>query len=263
MNERAREVQLRRILTEFAAAAVPNDMNIWPSVSLRLQTRERGSPWHRLVPTTRLELAGLGLALFLTLGVAGYAVGSTLGERLFISAAERWGQSVKADQITELGQAQTINGVTITLQRAYILGDQIGIEYTVSSMPAPYVDESGNYHDFGPSQLGTLTNDAGTAFSADTSAGFTAPSSGLFIPVFERPVVHESSENLRLRFTVSVAEFLSEASGPGNTEVGQDENLDESRVLAYRETGVEPYAGPFTFEFTIPVVSTLQGSERR
>ena len=221
------------------------------------------------MPTTRLELAGLGLALFLTLGAAGYTVGSTLGERLFILAVERWGQNVKADQITELGQTQTIDGVTVTLERAYILGDQIGIEYTVSGTPAPYLDEGGNYHDFSPLQLGTLTDSQGVELTATTGSGVTgrsdvlgvelAPGTGRFVPVFDAPALHGSTD-LRLHFSVSFAEFLSKGSSFRTPERGQSENPNESQALAY-QTGVEPFAGPFTFEFTVPVVSSAQGPE--
>jgi len=184
-------------------------------------------------------------------------MGSTVGEKLFTSATGRWEQGYKADLVQELDQGQTISGITVTLERAYVLGGQVGIEYMVDGMPEPYWDEAKRYHHFGPTDLGSLTDEQGTVLRATMGTGVTGqsdilgvelpPGTGQYLPVFDFSQIDGSSSDLHLRFTVSLAEFISEGSEPPVVE------MDNQSILVTGPTlSIEPLAGPFTFEFALP-----------
>jgi len=85
------------------------------------------------------------------------------------------------------------------------------------------------------------------------------PCTGRFLPVFDASETQGSSSELRLRFTVSVAESVSGAPGPAEVmESSGDERPESPRSTSVLVSPghVEPLAGPFTFEFTVPVTAS-------
>ena len=69
------------LVTSFVPRRPVGDIrrDLWPSTNPRLRSEQRaGSSWQRLVQTWRLRWVGVGVALFMTLGAVGYAVGPLL-----------------------------------------------------------------------------------------------------------------------------------------------------------------------------------------
>ena len=72
------------LVTSFVPRRPIGDIrrDLWPSTNPRLRSEQRaGSSWQRLVQTWRLRWVGVGVALFMTLGAVGYAVGPLLVSR--------------------------------------------------------------------------------------------------------------------------------------------------------------------------------------
>jgi hypothetical protein len=124
MNER----QIGQSLHELARQAVPDDLDLWPAIRARVTPRHR-SRWVQLMPTARLSRVLLALALCLAFGVGAWAV-SPIVDRLFRvdPGLDHVGQAGLGQ---DLALSQTVDGVTVTLERAYADANRIAIGLTV------------------------------------------------------------------------------------------------------------------------------------
>jgi hypothetical protein len=124
MNER----QIGQSLHELAGQAVPDDLDLWPAIRARVTPRHR-CRWVQLRPTTRLGRVFLVLALCLALGAGAWAV-SPIVDRLFRvdPGLNHVGQAGLGQ---DLALSQMVDGVTVTLERAYADANRIAIGLTV------------------------------------------------------------------------------------------------------------------------------------
>ena len=137
--------------TWFAARLTATDHtgHSLPSVDPLSEAQTRSwSSWQRLVPTSRVGWAVVGLFLIATLGAVGYAISPTLGERLFSQVMGRWDQDYTAVLSEEIGMSETIEGVTVTVDRAYFERNRIGIEYTATGLPQSDSEFPRGFHIF-------------------------------------------------------------------------------------------------------------------
>ena len=222
---------------------VETSRDLWPSLNSRLQAEQRArSPWQRLVPTSRLGWVAVGLALFMTLGAVSYAVSPTLGQKLFSQIMGRWGQDYNAEQSHGINLSKTIEGITVTVDHAYFDNNKIGIEYTVSGLPASASEGPPRFEpratlmdarDPNAPQLG-LPSAGGTGVRADSQIkGMEVPPDVVKEVVgFDVTEAQVDASGMQLLFVVSVAEFVPN----GNL-------LQHERTI-----------GPFIFNFGVPFV---------
>ena len=123
------------IAARKAVADGRDDLTSSRDSQLQADQRPRSS-WQRLIPASRLGWVAYGLVLFAMLGAVGYAISPTLGERLFSQVIGRWGQDQVAELPHEINMWESIEGVTVTVDRAYFENNRIGIEYTVTGSAA-------------------------------------------------------------------------------------------------------------------------------
>lgn len=116
------------------AAPVEEDRPLAADPQLQADPRAR-LPWQRLVPASRPAWVVIVLVLLATLGAAGFAINLTLGEKLFSQVMGRWDQGSAAELTHEINMSETIEGITVTVDRAYFEKNRIGIEYTVTGLP--------------------------------------------------------------------------------------------------------------------------------
>ena len=217
--------------------------DLWPSINSRLQVEQRaGSSWQRLVTTWRLRWAAVGLALFMTLGAVGYAVGPTLGEKLFSQVMGRWGQDYKEELSHEINVSETIEGISVTVERAYFDNNRIGIEYTVNGLPASASEGTRRFEPQAELMDGRGPTSPRLGFPSAGGSGVRADSQieGMEVPPdvvkevvgFDVTEAQVDASGMQLRFVVSVAE-----------------SVPDGNVLRH-----ERMIGPFVFNFTVPFV---------
>ena len=210
-----------------------------PSDSQRQTAPRARLTWQRLVPTSRLAWVVTGLVLFATLGAAGFAINATLGEKLFSQVMGRWNQRSAAELTHEINMSAAIEGITVTVDRAYFEKNRIGIEYTVTGLPQ---SRSAVPREF---ELYAVLEDANAPDVRFRSAGGSGVRSGSQIEGMEVPpdTVTEvvafdvtgaqvDASGMRLSFIVSMDEM--ERDGDGWLGV---------RMI-----------GPFVFNFEVPFV---------
>ena len=217
-----------------------NRDHLLPSTDSRLQADARVRPfWERLMSMPRPAWIAVVMVLFATLGVAGYIINPTLGERLFSQVMGRWDQDYTAELSKEIGIRETIEGVTVTVDHAYFDSNRIGIEYTVTGLP--------QFHSGGPREFEfyAVLEDANAPDVRFRSAGGSGVRSdsqieGMEVPpdtvtevvAFDVTGAQADASGMRLSFVVSADEMVRD--GDGSLPV---------RTI-----------GPFVFNFKVPFV---------
>jgi hypothetical protein len=240
--------QVTQILQEIAEQEVPANLDLWPAIRARVQPQRRSSRWAQLMPNTRLGWAFLALVLFLALGAVTHAVAPVV-ERLFQQDAglQQVGQ---ANLAQELNLSQTVDGVTVTLERAYADANRIVVGFTIK-------DPNGQRYD--PYHHLTLTDMAGTVFSGTIGFGVTGqsdilqvslpPGEGANVICFDAASVEGAPAELDLRLVMEVVEALPlDAFEPPPTS---DSPPAEPPMVVVEE---EAIVGPFTFDFSVPFI---------
>jgi len=110
----------------------------WHNAISRVVVQRHRSRWSGLIPKTRLAWAFLPLIVLLV-GGAVYGASSLLSE-LFQKHAP---QIEEAGLAQELDLSQTINGITVSLERAYADSNVVLVGFTVSGPDARYQPEVG------------------------------------------------------------------------------------------------------------------------
>jgi hypothetical protein len=207
-----------------------------------------------LVPTTSLGWASLILALLLTFSAVVYAAAPAVG-RLF--QQEPGLQHVEeADLVQELDLSQTVNSVTVTLERAYADANRIAVGYSVK-------DRDGQRYHTDPL---TLTDADGTVFPGTTGLGAAGKSAifGIELPpgeeanvlCFDAAAVEGAPAELDLRLVVEVTELVlpTDTEGPSPTPAGSPAKPGEPIAVELEPMPPGDTVGTFTFDFSVPFI---------
>jgi len=253
-----KEQQVTQILQEIAEQEVPASLDLWPAIRARVQPRRRSPRWAQLMPNTRLGWALLALVLFLALGAVAYAVVPVVNRLFQQEAGLRHVE--QANLVQELNLSQTMDGVTVTLERAYADANRIVIGYTITGPNSQRYDA----WDL------TLTDAAGTVFSGTIGYGVTGqsdilqvslpPGEGADVICFDAAPVEGAPAELDLRLVMELEEFvlLPAALEPPPTLDSPPAESPEPMVVELEPLPTpeeEAIVGPFTFDFSVPFIS--------
>lgn len=246
------EESLARTLHEIAGRDVPAGLDLWPAIEARLGPRRSRSPWGRFRPANRLGWASLALVAFLFLGALGYALGPAVG-RLF-TMVPSWQYLEENDLLHEVHLAQTVAGVTVTIERVYADAHQVIVGYSVSGLadPATYRKQV------------SLTNGSGTTFREMMGAGVWGSSELLdvslpegdasYLMAFDGAAVEGAPSNLQLHLEMRLTEWIAaNPEGEFGPAEGSPADLPASaQVLVPMEGREGATVGPFAFDFAVP-----------
>jgi hypothetical protein len=210
------EQELRNHFSAEVEEAEPSH-GWWNSAISQVVTKRNRSRWLGLVPKTRLAWAFLPLVVLL-LGGAVYGASSLLGE-LFQRHAP---QLEEAGLAQELELNQTINGITVSLERAYADSNVVLVGFTVNGPDPRYQAEiSGLSTADGQNLSGII----GVGTGSKEIMGNLNSSATIY--TFDASTLKDVYSELNLILEVNVADLPM---------------VGESKTLA----------GPFRFEFDVP-----------
>ncbi len=251
-----KEQQVTRSLQKLAEQEVPNNLDLWPAIKARLQPRQRTSRPARWMPVTRLGWASLVLGALLLFGGVAYGLNPALSQvfRLFFPG---WQHIEEAQLAQEVNLSQTLDGVTVTLERAYADANEIIIGYTVKGL----TDQKLHF-----SRI-NLTDEQGTVFSEMAGAGVTGvsdilgvrvqlpPGEGAYVTAFDASPVKGTPASLRLHLTMHLAKLVPADQAPPAPTIPLPEPSNSTVVIAPAMTlREEVVGGPFTFNFSVPFI---------
>jgi hypothetical protein len=247
--------QFQQMLHEFAAQAVPSNLDLWPAIRERLALRPHRRLRARLIPATRLGWLGLALAVLFVFSIIAYATGPEISRLL--QKDERL-RHVDLGLSQPLDLSQTIENVTVTVQWAYADADWVLIGYTIRS-------SDGRRFDPGDA---TLTEATGVTFPWQGGYGVTGhsdilqvtlpPGEGTFVEIFDNiPGLSTVPRTLNVHFTVYATELVlpSPQAIPPTTEATTETGVAQVQLQPMSGGTI---IGPFTFDFNIPVISSDQ-----
>ncbi len=189
----------------------------WNNAISQVITKRNRSRWFGLVPKTHLAWAFLPLIVLL-LGGAVYGASSLLSE-LFQKHAP---QIEEAGLAQELNLSQTINGITVSLERAYADSNVVLLGFTVSGPDTRYQPEIGGLSTADgqniPGMIGVGTGSKEILGNLNSSA---------VIYTFDTSSMKNESPEISLILEVNVVDLPM---------------TGESKTLT----------GPFRFEFDVP-----------
>jgi hypothetical protein len=249
-----KEQQVTQILHEFAEREVPASLDLWPLIRARLQPQRRAlrrAPW---MPATRLGWAGLMLGAILLFGGVAYALNPALSQ-VFRQFFPGWRHIEEAHLAQELHLSQTLDGVTVTLERAYADANEIVVGYTVKGLTDQRLHVSRI----------NLTDEQGTVFSEMAGAGVTGasdilgvqlpPGEGAYVTSFDASPVEGTPASLRLRLTMHLAKLVPVDQAPPTPTTPLTEPSSSTVIVVPAMTlREEIVGGPFTFDFSVPFI---------
>jgi len=210
------EQELRNHFSAEVEEAEPSQ-GWWNSAISQVVTKRNRSRWFGLVPKTRLAWAFLPLVVLL-LGGAVYGASSLLSE-LFQRHAP---QLEEAGLAQELELSQTINGITVSLERAYADSNVVLVGFTVNGPDTRYQAEISG---LSTADGQNLTGMIGVGTGSKEIMGNLNSSATIY--TFDASTLKNVSSELYLILEVNVADLPI---------------IGESKTLA----------GPFRFEFDVP-----------
>lgn len=249
-----KEQQVTQILQEIAEQEVSDSLDLWPAIQARVQPPRPSSRWGRLMPTTRLGWAFLLLALSLAFGAVAYAVTPVLSGVFQMEAGLQ--HIEQADLVQELDLSQTVDGVTVTLERVYADANRIVVGFTIKG-PTGQRYEARHL---------TLTDAAGTIFPDTVGYGVSGQSDILeaslppgevaYVLAFDAAAVKGAPDDLDLRLVMEVEELVlpPDAPGPPPASTGSPAEPPEPMVVELQPIPVGAIVGPFTFDFSVPLI---------
>lgn len=174
---------------------------------------------------------------------ASYTISPTLGEKLFSGVMGSWDQDYEAELSQDIDKRETIDGITVAVDRAYFDRNRIGIEYTVTGLPQSLPGGSRVFE----SEAALMdAGNPGVRFRSAGGRGVRADSQikGMEVPPdttkdvigFDVTGARASASGMRLLFIVSVAESVQD----GNV-------LRQERVI-----------GPYEFQLEVPFVPSTE-----
>jgi hypothetical protein len=198
-----KETEVARTLQEVAEQEVPDSIDLWPAIQVRLQQERRRSRRARLAPTSHLGWAFLVLALCLALGAGAWAV-SPIVDRLFRvdPGLNHVGQAGFGQ---DLALSQTADGVTVTLERAYADANRIAIGLTVHGSyvlgyDVAHVALSDRYARTFPLSIGIGVKGQSDALELELPSG-----AGAHVLSFDASALRGAPSTLDLHLVVEVA----------------------------------------------------------
>jgi hypothetical protein len=246
------EQRVVRALQEIAEREVADNVDLWPAIQARLQRRRRRSRWAQLRPTTRLGWAFLAMALLLAVSTMAYAVVPVVS-RIFqqevgLRHVERAGLS------QEIDLSQTIDGVTVTLERGYADINRIVLGYTIHAVDGRrYAAYSMRLSDANGALL-LPTVGMGVTGQSDVMEISLPPEEGGFVFSFDAADLQGVPSTLDLHLEIALKKLVlppNELALPS-----AQENLPALPALTVAEaTPVSEgtLVGPFTFDFGLPL----------
>ncbi len=221
---------------------------------LRGGSTRRPFRWARGMPATRLGWAFMALVLCLAFGAVAYAVVPVVSRLFQQEAGLRHVE--QANLVQELNLSQTVDGVTVTLERAYADANRIVVGFTIK-------DPNGQRYD--ASHL-TLTDAAGAVFSGMHGYGVTGqsdilkvslpPGEGAYVLAFDAAPVEGAPAELDLRLVMEVREFMLplDAPEPPPTPISPPDEPPASMVVEALPVPEGAIVGIFTFDFSVPFI---------
>lgn len=251
-----KEQQVTQILQEIAEQEVPDNVDLWPAIRTRVQPRRRSPHWAQLMPATRLGWAFLALALFLTFGAVTYAVAPVVSRLFQQEAGLRHVE--QASLVQELNLSQTVDGVTVTLERAYADANRIVVGFTIKDPNGQRYDA---YHHL------TLTDMAGTVFSETIGFGVTGqsdmlqvslpPGEGAYVLAFDAAPVEGVPVELDLQLVMKLEKFVLPPAALEPPPTPDSPPAEPPMVVVLEPLPTpeeEAIVGPFTFDFSVPFI---------
>ena len=221
MYEERLEQELRDFFRAETTAQEP-DFNWWDKTISKVTGQNKRNRWFGLIPKTRLAWVFLPL-LLLFIGGTVYAANTVIGE-IF----QKYTGSIGKNGLSqEMDISQTINGVTVRLERAYADNNVVLLGYTVSG-PADYFAARDKL----------ITTD-GQILPDQGAMGFVPGSTEVFnnwapaervavVDTFDTSSLTGVSSELNLNLTVPVQDWTNPSPDA-------------------------PVVGVFTFNFSVPV----------
>jgi len=249
-----KEQQTVQILQEIAEQEVPASLDLWPAIRARVQPQRHSFRWAQLMPATRLGWAFMALVLCLAFGAVAYAVVPVVSRLFQQEAGLRHVE--QANLVQELNLSQTMDGVTVTLERAYADANRIVVGFTIK---AP------NGQRYDASHL-TLTDAAGAVFSGMHGYGVTGqsdilkvslpPGEGAYVFAFDAAPVEGAPAELDLRLEMEVKEFVLPpyALEPPPTPISPPAEPPDSMAVEALPAPEGAIVGTLTFDFSVPFI---------
>ncbi|NLE99494.1 MAG: DUF4179 domain-containing protein [Anaerolineales bacterium] len=247
--------QVGDVLTEIVERDVPGSVDLWPGIRARLQpTRRRsyrGTGLRLRWPAGRLGWAFAALAAFLLLSGMVYAVGPAVS-RVF-RMVPSWQYVEEQGLVQDVHLSQTINGVTVTLEKVYADANQILIGYGISGLPDGVIQAEV-----------TLTDEKGTAFRELAGAGVTGTSDlldvslpageGRYVVAFDGSGVEGAPPELELHLAMHLVRpiFVTPDATPVTVDGQEVESPVAVEALTPLTVGERTTMGPFVFDFRAP-----------
>ncbi len=251
-----KEQQTVQILQEIAEQEIPASLDLWPAIRARVQPQRRSSRWTQLMPATRLGWAFMALVLCLAFGAVAYAVVPVVSRLFQQEAGLRHVE--QANLVQELNLSQTVDGVTVTLERAYADANRIVVGFTIK---APNGQRYDAYHHL------TLTDMAGTVFSATIGFGVTGqsdilqvslpPGEGAYVLAFDAAPVQSAPAELDLRLVMELEKFVLPPAALEPPPTPDSPPAEPPMVVVLEPLPTpeeEAIVGPFTFDFSVPFI---------
>jgi len=239
--------QFARTLHELEVERVPADLDLWPRLRARVAAQPRGARPGRPLPITRLGWVALAVAGLLLLSTTAYATMPTIGRLLRLFEPETMGQGESLGQ--QLNLSQTIGDVTVSVEWAYADAECIRIGYTVRSRDGRRFDPCPGRLADAEGRLMPWTMGYGVTGESDRLGVALPPGEGSYVAVF----ANEAQDGtLKLRLEIEAEELILPTPAPA-TEPAAEPAGPGSVLLEPLPVGER--LGPFTFEFSIPVMA--------
>jgi hypothetical protein len=247
--------QFQQMLHELATQTGPSNLDLWPVIQARLILRSPRTQRTQFIPATHWGWLGFALAALFIFSITAYAATPVINRLLQMDERLKHADPARLGQPLDL--SETINSVTITMQWAYADVDRVLVGYTIHNSDGRRFDP---YHE-------TLTDASGITFQWQGGYGVTGqseilqvtlpPGEGTFIGIFDNiPDLSTAFGVLNVRFTV----YAQELNLPSTEAILPTIETTEAGVVVAQVQPMPAGAiiGPFSFEFTIPVVSSSQ-----
>ena len=181
--------------------------------------------------------------------------GLTLGEKLFSGVVRNWGgggpggldyrpdsAEIRASSVHEINVLETIEGITVTVDRAYFYSNKVGIEYTVTGLPRSSSQDSREFGSWAQimddraNRLFRMAGGSGVSEDSQFEDMKVPPGTAKDVIAVDVTDVQADASGMRLRFTVNVDESMRDG--------------DTVRVI-----------GPYVFSLDLPFVPSTATQE--
>jgi hypothetical protein len=240
----------------YATADVPSRLDQSIAQALAHHRREQAAaPRTRLIqfPLPRLlprGISAVAAALLVALVLAGgaYAITSLIGPVMRLEPGTAYVENAGLGRKLDL--RQTINGVTVIVERAYADVNRIVIGYTLEVPPAL----TGGQSSIGAELI--LTDSNGKRYYPRHGMGNREPGSSRGSDVMSFDAAGLPADIAEMSFNLTIPEVTTtRSSGPIPTAAPPPETGAAIEVQPAGDSNVTHIAGPWSFDFTIPVLA--------